>query len=114
MLPRLAIVLVALVAAAAAALVVVRATLPSTACAVTAHQIDMLSMNMTYDNVKALLGCDGVLLSEQKFDDRNVIAFYAWRGDAWPYGRFEAEFYNKTLQSKTKRWLELSFYKRTQ
>jgi hypothetical protein len=33
---------------------------------------------------------------------------YAWRGDAWPYSRFRAEFYNKTLQATHKLWLGLS------
>ena len=111
MLKMLAIVLVFLVAATAATIAIARATLPATACAVREPEIDKLSMDMTYDKAKSLLGCDGVLLSKEKFGDSLVIESYAWRGDAWPYGRFKAEFFNKTLQATTKLWLHLSVYK---
>jgi hypothetical protein len=49
-----------------------------------------------------------VLLSQEKLGDGLVIEAYAWRGDAWPYSRFRAEFYNKTLQATHKLWLGLS------
>jgi hypothetical protein len=111
MLRKVAIALVCVVAAMAAAVGIARATLPATACAVAEPQIDALSMNMTYDKAKALLGCEGVLLTEQKYGDTLVIASYAWRGQAWPYGRFQAEFFNNTLQSTTKLWLQLSIRK---
>lgn len=111
MLKKVAIALVFVVAAIAATIGIARATLPATACAVREAEIDKLSMNMTYDKAKALLGCDGVLLSAEKFGDTLVIESYAWRGDVWPYGRFRAEFFNKTLQATYKLWLNLSISK---
>ena len=114
MVRKLAIVLVSFVAALASAIGIARATLPGTVCAVTEPQIDALSMNMSYDKAKALLGCDGVLLSNMRYDDSLVVEAYAWRGDAWPYGRFRAEFFNKTLQATSKLWLNLSLSKSKQ
>jgi hypothetical protein len=111
MLKKLAIVLLSFVAAIAAAIGIARATLPGSACAVTEPQIDALSMNRTYDRAKSVLGCDGVLRSRKAYGDTLVIEAYAWRGEAWPYGRFEAEFFNKTMQATTKLWLNLSVRK---
>ena len=112
MMKMLAFALLSVVAATAAAIGIARTTLPSSACAVREQEIDKLSMNMTYDKAKSLLGCDGVLLSKENFGDTLVIEAYAWRGNAWPYGRFKAEFFNKTLQATSKLWLDLSIYKR--
>ncbi len=103
--------LVSIVAAIAAAIGIARATLPSSACAVAESQIDKLSMNMSYDNARSLLGCNGVLLSRETLGDSLVIETYAWRGNVFPYGRFRAEFYNKTLQATSKLWLGLSLSK---
>lgn len=111
MLRKLGIVLVSIVAALAAAIGVARATLPASGCAVSEAQIDKLAMNMTYDTARSLLGCDGALLSQQKLGDSLVVEAYAWRGEVWPYGRFRAEFYNKTLQATSKVWLGVSVTK---
>jgi hypothetical protein len=111
MVKMLAFGLLGLVAAVAAAVGIARHTLPASACTVTEPQIDSLTMNMTYDKAKSLLGCDGVLLSKESYGDTLVIEAYAWRGDAWPYGRFRAEFFNKTLQATSKLWLHLAIGK---
>ena len=111
MVKMLAVGVLCLVAAVAAAVGIARATLPASACTVTEPQIDSLSMNMTYDKASSVLGCDGVLLSKESFGDTLVIEAYAWRGDAWPYGRFKAEFFNKTMQATSKLWLHLAISK---
>ena len=105
---KLVIALLSIVAAIAVAIGIGRATLPASECAVSEAQIDRLAMNMTYDAARSMLGCDGVLLSQEKLGDSLLIEAYAWRGDVWPYGRFRAEFYNKTLQATHKLWLGLS------
>jgi hypothetical protein len=111
MLKMLAVGVLCLVAAIGATIAVARATLPASACAVTEPQIDSLAMDMTYDKAKSVLGCDGVLLSKQSYGDTLVIEAYAWRGDAWPYAHFKAEFFNKTLQATSKLWLHLAISK---
>jgi hypothetical protein len=101
-----AVLLVAVVAAVAATITVARASLPNT-CAVSEVQFDKLSMRMTYDAVKKLLGCDGVLVSKEDYG-QIVIEHFAWRGATWPYGRLRLEFINNTLQGTQKLWLNLS------
>jgi len=108
MLRKFVIALVSIVAAIAVAIGIARATLPASGCTVSEAQIDRLAMNMTYDAARSMLGCAGALLSPEKLGDNPVIEAYAWRGEVWPYGRFRAEFYNKTLQSTHKLWLGLS------
>jgi hypothetical protein len=111
LLRALAILLVVLVAGTVATVAVARALLPTT-CAVSEAQFDGLSMQMKYDKAKELLGCDGVLVSKEDYG-QIVIERYAWRGDAWPYGRVRLEFINGTLQGTEKRWLNLSLGLRT-
>jgi hypothetical protein len=101
-----AVLLVAVVAAVAATITVARASLPNT-CAVSEVQFDKLSMRMSYDAVKKLLGCDGVLVSKEDYG-QIVIEHFAWRGATWPYGRLRLEFINNTLQGTQKLWLNLS------
>ena len=102
----LAILLLIVVAAVAATITVARASLPGS-CAVSEHQFDKLSMQMSYDAVKQSLGCDGVLVSKEDHG-QIVIERFAWRGAAWPYGRIDLEFINNTLQGTQKLWLNLS------
>jgi hypothetical protein len=97
------------VAAVATTIAVARASLPNT-CAVSESQFDKLSMQMSYDAVKKLLGCDGVLVSKEDYG-QIVIEHFAWQGATWPYGRLRLEFINNTLQGTQKLWLNLSLSK---
>jgi hypothetical protein len=80
--------------------------LPNT-CRVCEGQFGKLSMQLSYDTVKQLLGCDGVLVSREDYG-QIVIEHFAWRGAAWPYGRLRLEFINNTLQGTQKLCLNLS------
>jgi hypothetical protein len=107
MLRIIAISLAVIAAAIAATIGIARATLPATQCDVSEARFEALSMQMSYEKVKELLGCDGVLVSKQTHG-QIVIERYAWRGTAWPYGHLRAEFINNTLQGTRKLWLNLS------
>jgi hypothetical protein len=62
---------------------------------------------MTESDVVSRLGCDGVHTVE--LDDPQIrIETVAWRGDGWPYARFEAYLINGVLHGTTKTWLNLS------
>jgi len=102
----LSVLLLVVVAAVAATIAVARALLPNT-CAVSEAQLDELSMQMNYDAVRKLLGCDGMLVSKEDYG-QIIIEHFAWRGTAWPYGRLRLEFINNTLQGTQKLWLNLS------
>jgi hypothetical protein len=102
----LAVLFLVVVAAVAATIAVARASLPNT-CAVSEAQFDRLSMQMSYDAVKKLFGCDGVPVSKEDYG-QIVIEHFAWRGATWPYGRLRLEFMNNTLQGTQKFWLNLS------
>jgi hypothetical protein len=102
----LAVLFLVVVVAVAATIAVARASLPNT-CAVSEAQFDELSMQMSYDAVKKLLGCDGVLVSKEDYG-QIVIEHFSWRGATWPYGRLRLEFINNTLQGTQKLWLNLS------
>jgi hypothetical protein len=106
LLKALAILLLVVIAAAAASIAVARALLPDT-CAVVEPQLKRLAMQMKYEQVKGILGCDGVLVARQDYG-QIVIEDYAWRGEAWPYGRLRLQFINNTLQGTQKLWLNLS------
>jgi hypothetical protein len=106
LLKALAVLLVVVVVAASATIGVARALLPKT-CDVTEAQFDKLAMEMRYDEVKGLLGCDGVLERKEDYG-QIVIEHYAWRGAVWPYGRLRGEFINNTLQGTEKLWLNLA------
>lgn len=102
----LAVLLLVVAAAVAATITVARASLPGT-CAVSEHQFDKLSMQMSYDAVKQSLGCDGMLVSKEDYG-QIIIAHFTWRGAAWPYGRLRLEFINNTLHGTQKLWLNVS------
>jgi hypothetical protein len=70
-------------------------------CAVSEAQFDELSMQMNYDAVTKLLGCDGVLVAKEDYG-QIIVEHFAWRGAAWPYGRLRLEFINNTLQGTQK------------
>ena len=106
LLKAVAIGLVVIAVGSAATIAVARSLLPKT-CDVAEAQIEKLSMQMKYDEVKSVLGCDGVLQTKEDYG-QIVIEHYAWRGAAWPYGRFRAQFINNTLQGTQKHWLNLS------
>jgi hypothetical protein len=102
----LGVLLLLVVAAVGATIAVARASLPNT-CAVSEVQFDQVSMQMNYDAVKKLLGCDGVLIAKEDYGPI-IIEHFAWRGAAWPYARLRLEFINNTLQGTQKLWLNLS------
>jgi len=104
-----AVLLLVVVTAVAATIAVARASLPDT-CPVSEVNFDELSMQMSYEAVKKSLGCDGALVSKEDYG-QIVIAHFAWRGAAWPYGRLRLEFINNTLQGTQKLWLNLSLSK---
>ncbi|MEQ1653437.1 MAG: hypothetical protein ABL897_13175 [Hyphomicrobium sp.] len=104
----MAIVLVS-VAVTGAGLIVARATLPVTACVVSEAQIATLVLEqMSYADVAAKLGCDGALRARTDYGSELVIEDYSWRGDAWPYARFDGHFINRQLHGTDKRWLSLN------
>jgi hypothetical protein len=92
--------------AVAATIAAARTSLPNT-CAVSEAQFDQLSMQMNYDAVRKLLGCEGVLVAKEDYG-QIIVEHFAWRGAAWPYGRLRLEFINNTLQGTQKLWLNLS------
>jgi hypothetical protein len=102
----LVVLFLVVVAAVAATIVAARTSLPNT-CAVSEARFDKVSMQMSYDAVKSLLGCDGVLVSKEDYS-QIVIEHFAWRGATWPYGRLRLEFINNKLQGTQKLWLNLS------
>ena len=88
---------------------VARAILPPTSCAVAEAEVDALQLEkMSYSDVKVKLGCDGVLKQRQDYGGQILIEDYAWRGDAWPYARFQGHFINGVLHGTDKRWLTLN------
>jgi hypothetical protein len=101
-----ALVLAGVIVIALAGVAVARALLPDTACSVTDTQYRALSMEISYDKARTVLGCEGVLISRSDLGDL-VIETYAWRGAAWPYGRVETVFMNRTLQKSSLLWLDL-------
>ncbi|MEQ1717073.1 MAG: hypothetical protein ABL907_13985 [Hyphomicrobium sp.] len=77
---------------------IARARLPASECAVSQAQIDALVIEkMSYADVKGVLGCDGILKQRQAYSADLVIEDYAWRGNAWPYARFQGHFINGQL-----------------
>ena len=108
MLKKLAIFILANIILIAGGLAIARATLPNTACAVTEAQFDKIVLEkMSYDDVKAALGCDGVLKRRDDYGPQLLAEEYSWRGDAWPYGRFDGTFYNRQIHATSKLWLNL-------
>ena len=106
----LAATLLAALACAGVALAVARATLPNTACEVSLAQVEGLTLEkMTDTNVRAALGCDGVVEKREDIGGRGeiVIEDVSWRMAVWPYGRFEAQFINGVLHGKTHKLVNL-------
>ncbi len=109
MMRRLLFVFLILAAGAAGALAVARGLLPGSKCVVTEVQLDGLVLEkMSYDDVRSALGCDGILVSRQQYGDSIRIEDYAWRGDVWPYGRFQGTFINQKMHATSKTWFKLT------
>ena len=102
----LVVLFLAVVAVVAGTIAIARASLPAT-CAVAEAQFDKLSMEMSYDAAKKLLGCDGALVVKEDYG-QIVIEHFEWRGATWPYGRLRLQFINSTLQGTEKLWFNLS------
>ncbi len=107
-LTRLAKTVLVSVAVALATVVATRALLlPDSTCTVTQSVADSVKLELAYDRVRDILGCEGVRVSGQDWGEiRQDI--YHWRGDAWPFGRFEAVFYNRVLHQTRKLWFNLN------
>jgi hypothetical protein len=87
-------------------IIVARAWLPKTACTITEAQVDGLAVEkMSYQDVKTVLGCDGVRTNSDDLGGSIVIEDFSWRGDAWPYGKFDGHFINGKLHGTSKIWL---------
>ena len=79
--------------------------LPPTTCTVTKRAVDDLRLEIDYGHVRDALGCDGVLAAREVWSRELKREVYHWRGDAWPFGRFEGLFYNGVLHGKDVRWI---------
>jgi hypothetical protein len=93
----------------AVTIAIARATLPQNACNVAVGKIDKLGLEtMSYADVKAALGCDGILRTREVFGGNElVLETYSWRIAAWPYGRFDGEFINGKMHGKLELWFNL-------
>ena len=100
--------LIGILAAISITIGIARATMPATSCTVTEAQIDTLVLEKTtYAEVASKLGCDGV--KKVKLDAGQLkIENISWRGDAWPYAKFEGHFINGVLHGVDKRWIRLN------
>ena len=89
---------------------VARASLPASPCAVAEPAVASLRLQTsTHADVVARLGCDGIhaiVIDSPTIRMERVV----WRGDAWPYGRFEATFINGVLHGTDKRWISLAIF----
>ncbi|MGL4397022.1 MAG: hypothetical protein ACRCS9_10825 [Hyphomicrobium sp.] len=83
---------------------------PASDCTVTQAGIARLELEqMSYAAVAQALGCDGILMDRQDFGGTLIYEHYAWRGEAWPFSRFDGKFYNQQLHATSKIWLSLTF-----
>lgn len=87
-------------------LAVAMATLPASPCRAGEQQVEKLSLMMNLDDVRAILGCDGAHLSKEDFGEIQIETI-SWRGDAWPYARFDGTFINGKMHGTSKIWLNL-------
>lgn len=81
---------------------IARVALPHT-CAVPESALERIELEkMRYGEVKATLGCDGVVVSREDIGGTGelVIEDISWRLDTWPYGRFTAHFINGVAHGK--------------
>lgn len=59
---------------------VARELLPQTSCRVSESQIEALILEeISYSEVRGVLGCDGVLLARQNLGDEILLEDYGWR-----------------------------------
>ena len=84
------------------------AYLPRTSCRVDQQRYDALAFGVGIAQASRQLGCEGVLLGEERLGDLAILTF-AWRADGTPIGILRARFYNDTLQEKSLAKLDLSF-----
>ncbi len=99
----------AVVLLAAATVVIARTVfLPDTSCVVSQRAVDDLKLETGYDRVRDALGCDGILATREVWSPELRREVYHWRGDAWPFGRFEGLFYNGVLHGKDIRWITVN------
>ncbi len=106
---RQLIALVTVLGLSMGALAVGRVLLPGSLCTVTEAQLDGLVLEtMSYEDVKSALGCDGVLVARQDYGDSIRVEDYAWRGDTWPYGRFQGTFINQKMHATSKTWFKFT------
>jgi hypothetical protein len=88
---------------------IARAMLPKSACAVTESQVDSLVLEkMSYADVRSTLGCNGILVKKEDYGPTLVIEDYGWKGDTWPYSKFEGHFINGVLHGTEKRWISFN------
>lgn len=80
---------------------IARAKLPQTACSVSDAQYRALPLQVSYEKAKALLGCDGGLMTREALGPNLVYEAYAWRGAGWPNSRVTAEFFGNALERKS-------------
>ena len=93
---------------AVSGVVIARAMLPKSACAVTEAQVDTLVLEkMSYADVRSTLGCNGVLVKKEDYGPKLVVEDYGWQGDTWPYSKFDGHFINGTLHGTSKTWFKL-------
>ena len=90
-----------------AAFEALRVMLPASSCDVKEAQVAALKLEMRYDAVKAVLGCDGVLWERVDYGPDLRMEVYRWRGDAWPYAVFSGTFYNRVMHGTDMRWLRI-------
>lgn len=89
-------------------LAVARLSLPASACTVSEASVSSLRLEtMTGSDVAARLGCDGVHDVELDSDGFRIETV-SWRGDAWPYARFEAQLINGVLHGTKSTWLRVT------
>jgi hypothetical protein len=97
------------VVTAVSGVVIARAMLPKSACAVTEANVESLILEkMSYADVRSTLGCNGVLVKKEDYGPKLVIEDYGWQGDTWPYSKFEGHFINGTLHGTEKRWISFN------
>lgn len=82
--------------------------LPASACSVSMEKAKGLALERPYAEIRDALGCDGVLVKREELAEKLTREVYAWRGDTWPYARFDALFYNGMLHGKDIHWVSLS------
>lgn len=80
---------------------IARAKLPQTTCRVSDAQYGALPLQVSYERAKALLGCDGVLMTREALSPSLVYEAYAWRGAGWLNSRVTAEFFGNALERKS-------------